>query len=154
MLERLKTNCITLSQFLNGEANYGIKFGLTEAFLIDDETKNKLIDTDSNSSEIIGSVLRGRDIKRYGIPSEKNLDNIILASFGSYKYLPEKYPAVYRHLLQYEEKLKKRGQCNGSKITEEKPYLGQHHWLELDNNPTKAYLDLYRKPKIMYQTFR
>lgn len=154
LLERLTNNLETLSDFLNGEANYGIKFGLTEAFLIDDDVREKLIEKDSKSSEIIGSVLRGRDIKRYGVPSKKNLDNIILASYGSYKYLPEKYPAIYNHLLQYEEKLKKRGQCNGSKITQDKPYLGQHHWLELDNNPSKPYLDLYQKPKIMYQTFQ
>ena len=32
--------------------------------------------------------------------------------------------------------------------------MGQHHWLELDNNPSKQYLDLYSKPKIMYQKFQ
>src|SRR5690606_34098850 len=120
LLERLKTDNKTLSQVLDGEANYGIKFGLTEAFLVEEDIKNSLINEDSKSSEIIGSVLRGRDIKRYGIPSKKDLDNIILASYGSYKYLPEKYPAIHQHLLKYEEKLKKRGPCHGRKITEEK----------------------------------
>jgi type I restriction-modification system DNA methylase subunit len=154
LLERLNTNFVSLDEYVNGNANYGIKFGLTEAFLIDNQTKKELINKDSKSQEIIGEILRGRDLTRYGMPRKQNLDNIIIASYGSYKYLPEKYPAIYEHLLQYEEKLKKRGQCSGSKETPEKPFPGQHHWLELDNNPTQEYLELYSKPKIMYQSFQ
>jgi type I restriction-modification system DNA methylase subunit len=154
LLSDLKIRCQSLEEFVNGEAYYGIKFGLTEAFLINDDTKNKLIAEDHSSESIIGSILRGRNLKRYGKPDELDLDNIILASFGSYKYLENEYPAVFRHLLQYEDRLKQRGQCNGSKVTVEKPFAGQHHWLELDNNPSKKYLDLYRKPKIMYQKFQ
>ncbi|PQB08957.1 restriction endonuclease subunit M [Polaribacter filamentus] len=153
MLSRLEKNN-TLDEFVKGEANYGIKFGLTEAFLIDNKKKEELIKIDFNSENLIGSILRGRDLTRYGKPVKKELDSIILASFGSYKYIEEKYPAIYNHLLQFEEKLKKRGQCNGSKITYDKQFLGQHHWLELDNNPSFSYLSLYDKPKIMYQKFQ
>lgn len=154
LLSKLKENYNSLNEFVNGEANYGIKFGLTEAFLINNEKKNELIKNNPNSEKIIGSILRGRDLTKYGKPIKKDLDSIILAGFGSYKYLQKEYPAVYNHLIHYEAKLKKRGQCNGSKITDEKPYKGQHHWLELDNNPTAEYLDLYSKPKIMYQAFQ
>jgi len=154
LLERLNTKFVSLDEHVDGNANYGIKFGLTEAFLIDNKTKKELINKDSDSQEIIGEILRGRDLTRYGMPRKQNLDNIIIASYGSYKFIPEKYPAIYEHLLQYEEKLKKRGQCNGSKETPEKPFTGQHHWLELDNNPSQEYLDLYSKPKIMYQKFQ
>ena len=139
---------------MNGEAYYGIKFGLTEAFLITDETRDKLIAKNHSSAKLIGSILRGRNLKRYGKPDESDLDNIILASFGSYKYLENEYTAIYEHLIHYENKLKQRGQCNGSKATVEKPFTGQHHWLELDNNPSQRYLDLYKKPKIMYQKFQ
>lgn len=154
LLERLNNKFPSLKEFINGEANYGIKFGLTEAFLIDNDKKRELINQDSESESLIGSILRGRDLTRYGKPNKNNLDNIILAGFGSYKYLQSDYPAIYSHLIKYESKLKKRGQCKGSKKTEEKPYLGQHHWLELDNNPSESYLSLYQKPKIMYQKFQ
>lgn len=153
LLARLENNK-SLEEFVNGEANYGIKFGLTEAFLIDESKKRELIDIDSNSENLIGSILRGRDLKRYGNPNRNDLDSIVLASFGSYKFIEDEYPAIYNHLIQYEEKLKKRGQCTGSKITNEKPFTGQHHWLELDNNPSSSYLSLYKKPKIMYQKFQ
>ncbi|MBE7689419.1 Eco57I restriction-modification methylase domain-containing protein [Tenacibaculum piscium] len=153
LLARLSKNK-SLEEFVNGEANYGIKFGLTEAFLIDNHKKQELIKEDVNSEKIIGSILRGRDLTRYGKPIKSNLDSIILAGFGSYKFIENDYPAIYNHLIKYEEKLKKRGQCKGSKITNEKPFTGQHHWLELDNNPSESYLSIYKKPKIMYQKFQ
>jgi len=154
LLRRINGTCTPLSQFVNGEAYYGIKFGLTEAFLISSDVKNILINKDPNSKNIIGSILRGRDLKRYEKPDPQQIDYIILASFGSYKYLKIEYPVIYEHLLQFENKLKSRGQCRGSKKTGEKPFEGQHHWLELDNNPSNSYLETYAKPKIMYQKFQ
>ena len=153
LLNRLTKNK-SLEEFVNGDANYGIKFGLTEAFLINETKKEELISQDLNSDNLIGYILRGRDLTRYGKPIRENLDSIILANFGSYRFLENEYPAIYNHLIQFEQKLKKRGQCNGSKITNEKPFTGQHHWLELDNNPSDTYLSLYSKPKIMYQKFQ
>ena len=154
LLQRLNLNFASLNEYLKADANYGIKFGLTEAFLIDNGKRDELISADTKSKEIIGSILRGRDLKRYGKPASLDLDNIILAGFGMYKEIIEIFPAVHKHLLQFEDKLKNRGQCSGSKPTKEKPYEGQHHWLELDNNPSQDYLALYKKPKIMYQTFQ
>ena len=78
---------------------------------------------------------------------------MILAKFGSHQYLEEKYPAIYHHLLQYEDKLKNRGQCrytSSGKANVSKPYPGQHHWLELDNNPRQEYLDDFSKQKIVW----
>jgi len=154
LLERLRNENITLSQYIGKESYRGIIPGLSEAFMIDETTKVELVSENSNSANIIGSVLRGRNLTRYGMPNKSELDYIILASYDSYVYLEEKYPAIHKHLIQYEEKLRKRGQCNGSKETPEKPYTGQHHWLELDNCPTQEYLDLFAKPKIMYQAFQ
>jgi type I restriction-modification system DNA methylase subunit len=154
LLEKLKYKFKSLSNFVSGEANYGIKFGLTEAFLINNQKKIELINQDNKSSEIIGPILRGRDLSRYNTPEISDLDYIILAGFGSYKFLENKYPAIVEHLLKYEDKLKSRGQCQGSKTTEVKPFSGQHHWLELDNNPSEDYLKIYTKPKIMYQKFQ
>ena len=87
-------------------------------------------------------------------PSTDTLDYIILAAFGSNEYLESEYPAVFAHLNQYEEKLKARGQCKGSPPDDNKPFYGQHHWLELDNNPTDDYLSQFAYPKIMYQVFQ
>ncbi len=45
--------------------NYGIKTGYNEAFIINGATKDRLIEQDPKSAEIIKPILRGRDIKRY-----------------------------------------------------------------------------------------
>ena len=154
LLKRLNEQFMPLNNYVNGEANYGIKFGLTEAFLIDNQKKLELINKDPNSEQLIGTILRGRNLTRYGIPSKENLDHILLVGFNRYNEIINNYPAIHQHLLQFEEKLKNRGQCTGSKMTDEKPFNGQHHWLELDNNPTKEYLRMYSEPKIMYQKFQ
>jgi type I restriction-modification system DNA methylase subunit/REP element-mobilizing transposase RayT len=154
LISKLSAKFKTLEEFIGGEAFRGIVPGLSEAFIIDEIKRQELISKDLNSSKVIGSLLRGRDIIRYGKPQKEGLEYIILASFGSYKTLQSNYHAIYNHLMMYEDKLKKRGQCTGSKPTNEKPFNGQHHWLELDNNPSESYLDLYKKPKIMYQAFQ
>ncbi|MGN0601062.1 MAG: TaqI-like C-terminal specificity domain-containing protein [Oscillospiraceae bacterium] len=95
--------------------------------------------------------MRGRDIKRYGYDFADLW--IIVAKFGSFEYLEMKYPAIYSHLLEHKDKLVSRGQCkytSSGKINKDKPYPGQHHWLELDNNPCDNYLDDFSKQKIIW----
>ncbi len=131
----------------------GIITGCNEAFIINSEKRAQLIAEDPKSAEIIQPILRGRDIKRYSY--EFNNLYVIIAKYGSYKSLAEDYPAIYKHLKQYEDILKNRGQCryksNGKPDTSPgAPYPGQHHWLELDNNLRQDYLDEFSKPKIVF----
>lgn len=57
------------------------------------------------------------------------------------------------HLKQFEKQLKNRGQVryssSGSAQTN-KDYPGQHHWLELDNNPSLEKLEDFAKRKIVF----
>ncbi len=89
----------------------GVLTGYNEAFIIDRETKEKLIKEDSKSAEIIRPILRGRDIKRYGYEfanlwlinthngvKEKNIKAIDV----------EDYPAVKKHLDKFYPELEKR----------------------------------------------
>ena len=125
--------------------NRGVITGFNEAFIIDTETKNRLIAEDEKSAEIIKPMLRGRDIKRYSYEFADKW--IIIAKYESHLYLESQYPAIYKHLLQYEEQLKNRGQCKYSRGGKGE---GQHHWLELDNNPKDDYLEKFEKPKICW----
>lgn len=103
------------------------------------------------TAQLIKPILRGRDIKRYSYEWAGLW--IILAIFDSHKYLEKDYPAIYNHLLQYKDKLQARGQCRyarGNKADTGKGYSGQHHWLELDNNPKDSYINEFAKPKIVY----
>ena len=134
--------------------NYGIKTGYNEAFIIDSAKREEILNNCKDKSEktrtskLIKKMLRGRDIKRYSYEWAGLW--LIIAKFGSYKFLQKDYPAIYNHLLQYKDKLEKRGQCTNKPATDKKPYTGQHHWLELDNNPTDEYLSHFEKEKIVY----
>jgi adenine-specific DNA-methyltransferase len=71
---------------------------------------------------------------------------VIVAKFGSHKYLESDYPVIYNHLLKYKTQLEARGQCRyGGKNN-----AGMHHWLELDNCPSQNYLNDFEKPKIIW----
>ena len=135
----------------------GIITGLNEAFIISSDKRDNILancqtkEERTRTEKIIRPILRGRDIKQYG--SEWAELWVIIVKYGAYKYLETQYPAVFSHLKQYESKLKARGQCRytgSGKSSKNKEYLGQHHWLELDNNPSDNYIDGFTTPKIIY----
>jgi hypothetical protein len=84
--------------------NYGIKTGFNEAFIIDEATRQQLIAEDPKSDEIIKPMLRGRDIKRYS----HEWAGLYLLATGYNLNIPLLYPAIYKHLLKFEDKAKKR----------------------------------------------
>lgn len=126
----------------NISINYGIKTGFNEAFIIDTAKRDELVARDPKSAEIIKPILRGRDMQKYTYEFANKW--MIITKYESNHYLQEKYPEIYNHLLQYELKLQARGQCTN------KNGQGQHHWLELDNNPTDNYLMQFEKEKILW----
>ena len=136
--------------------NYGIKTGCNEAFIIGESDRNKILASCKNEEErlktakLIRPILRGRDIA-------KNSYNwcglyCILAYYGFHKDIKE-YPAVFDHLKKYEVRLKKRGQVrytSSGKPKKGADFSGQHHWLELDNNPRREYMDDFDEQKIIF----
>ncbi len=78
--------------------NYGIKTGLNEAFIIDNETKEELVAFDPKSTEILKPVVRGRDIRRFHV-DWKGL--WLIATFPSARLDIDKYPAVRDYLLGF-----------------------------------------------------
>ena len=99
----------------------GILTGYNEAFIIDKETKDKLIAKSSKNAEIIRPILRGRDIKRYKadfadlwiiyIPWHFPLhqDNSIQgASEIAEMEFKTQYPDIYNHLYSHKERLSNR----------------------------------------------
>ena len=129
----------------------GVITGYNKAFIIDDATRDELIAEEPRSAEIIKPMIRGRDIRRYRAQWARRW--LILAKFGSHEYLAADYPAVYQHLLRHEHKLRNRGQVRYTRSrgkNRSRGYPGQHHWLELDNNPTDEFLELFAKPKLIW----
>ena len=141
MEKRIKEKIIKygtpLSQW-NLSINYGIKTGLNDAFIIDQQTKEKLIAEDPRSAEIIRPILRGKDIKRYGYDFKQTY--LIVTHNGNKikGILPvniNDYPAVKKHLEKYLDKLEKR-QDRG-----DTPY----------NLRNCVYMDEFSKPKIIFK---
>ena len=110
-----------LGEYVGGKIYRGIKTGLNEAFVIDAETKEKLIAEDPKSAELIKPFLVGRDIKRYnrrraintcfmyhGISPCRRTQRIKGASTWEEEAFKSQYPSVYSHLLKYKPLLAKR----------------------------------------------
>ncbi len=129
----------------------GVLTGLNEAFIIDQAKYDELVAADPKSAEILKPILRGRDIKRY--KAEWAGLYVILAKLGSHNYLEREYPAVFQHLSRFETSLRLRGQCrytSSGKPKRNADFPGQHHWLELDNNPKDDYLAEFGKEKVTW----
>ncbi|WQR93311.1 class I SAM-dependent DNA methyltransferase [Helicobacter pylori] len=134
----------------------GILTGANEAFIITTEKRKEILNACKTQEErgrtdaLIKPILRGKDIKRYSYEWADLW--VIIAKFGSHEFLEVEYPTIYNHLLQYKDQLEQRGQCRYSRGPQNsnKPYPGQHHWLELDNNPKDSYLQDFEKEKIVY----
>ncbi len=119
--------------------NRGILTGYNDAFIIDGETKERLIKEDPKSAEIIRPILRGRDIKRYSV---NFADLYLIATFPSKKYDIENYPAVKEHLLSFGyDRLKQTGDISSRKKTNNK-------WFETQDSIN--YWEDFFKQKIVY----
>jgi type I restriction-modification system DNA methylase subunit len=144
-LEKLKTKFIKLSDFIGGEAYRGVLTGLTEAFLIDEQTKQEIVAKDPKATEVIKPFLQGRNLSKYNtiIPNsylilfEKGSTNKKLENEFE-NWLPKNYPSVYEWLKPFEERAKKRGDKGD-------------YWWELR---ACDYYQKFAEPKIMYQKFQ
>jgi len=136
--EKVYSSSIRLKEIPSLKIRYGVKTGYNKAFIIDDEIKNTLIKQDFKNNEVIKPVVRGRDINAWGI-NYQNI-HIVVIKFGDGIDLESNFPTIYTYLRKYEKNLKNRGQVKN----------GQHHWLELDNNPSLEYFAEFEKEKIVW----
>ena len=129
VIEKIKQVSVPLKIFMQMNPLFGIKTGLNQAFIIDHQTRKHLITEDPKSSEIIKSLLTGRDVRRYDI---RFADRYLI---WTYIGVPiEKYPAILKHLKQFQLQLQKRWDKG-------------NHWWELR---ACDYYDEFKKPKIIY----
>ena len=118
--------------------NYGIKTGFNEAFFIDEETKNNLINEDAKSAELIKPLIRGRDIKKY-VYSFHNL--YIICTFPALKLNIDNYPAIKKYLKSFGKRLEQSGEKGCRKKTCNK-------WFETQD--TIAYYEDFEKDRIVW----
>jgi len=142
LLRKLSHSGITLGEYVKGKIFRGVLTGLNEAFVIDEETKIKLIKEDKRSAEIIKPFLAGRDIKRYQFP--KSDKYLIFTKRG---INIDQYPAIKNHLLHYKKQLSpKPKDFKGEKWAGRKP--GSYKWYEIQD--AVDYFTEFEKPKILW----
>ncbi len=123
----------------NIRINFGIKTGLNEAFIIDEQTKNKLIEEDIKAKEIIKPILRGRDLRKY---ESEFSHHWVISTFPSLKISVENYPSILEHLLSFgKPRLRQSGEKGSRKKTSQK-------WFETQDSI--SYWKEFEKPKIVW----
>ncbi len=161
LLNKLHSSGISLGEYVQGKIYRGVLTGLNEAFVIDEETMNRLITEDSKSEGLIKPFLVGKDIKRYETPPKSRYLILIpkgwtreqirhsreggnrettgfrvkpgMTETGAWRWFSENYPSLTAHLEPFMEKGKKR-------------YDKGEYWWELR---TCDYYAEFEKPKIM-----
>ncbi|HEY5042558.1 MAG TPA: TaqI-like C-terminal specificity domain-containing protein [Verrucomicrobiae bacterium] len=142
LVDKLGSTGIPLNKYVGGKLFYGIKTGMNEAFVIDLQTKQKLIKENASSAEVIKPFLVGKDIKRYQTPSTNRF--VIFTRRG---INIAKYPAIEAYLRQFKERLMpKPPSWRGRDWKGRKP--GPYKWYEIQD--TVDYYEEFEKPKIIW----
>ena len=89
--------------------NRGILTGYNTAFIIDEETRQRLIAENPNSADIVKPILRGRDIQRY---RAQWAGQYLIDTHNGYANVPavsiDDYPAIRKHLDGFYRQLERR----------------------------------------------
>ncbi|WP_461116002.1 Eco57I restriction-modification methylase domain-containing protein [Spirosoma jeollabukense] len=154
LMAKLRAKGKPLGEYVDGKIYYGIKTGFNNAFVIDAETKDRLIAEDPRSADVIKPFLAGRDLKRYQIPKvDKYLiyipwhfplhkDSTIKgASIKSEQLFEKSYPAIYQHLLKFKTELANRNKAETGI---------RYEWYALQRFGSGSFEE-FEKPKILFQ---
>ena len=142
LIKRIEAQGIPLKEW-DININRGILTGFNEAFIIDTETRNRLVKEDPKSDEIIKPILRGEDIKAY-IPKWDG--KWIIGTFPALKLNIEDYASVKKYLLNFKERLEPKPKNFEGKWMGRKS--GAYKWFEVQDSI--SYHAEFSKPKIIY----
>ncbi|OGT03376.1 MAG: restriction endonuclease subunit R [Gallionellales bacterium RIFCSPLOWO2_12_FULL_59_22] len=128
-----------LGEYVKQSFFRGVTTGLNEAFVIDTETKNRLIAQDRCSAELIKPLLGGEDIRRY---LYRKTDKWLIFTRRGVDIA--RYPAIREHLSQWKEDLTPKKDKSAKRGR--KP--GRYEWYEIQDDV--AYFDVFEGPKIFF----
>ena len=138
LLEELRNAGIPLGQYVETPSHFGIKTGMDDAFVLDGETRDKLIADHSSSADILKPFLSERDIRRWQVDAQS-----LWLIFAHQGVDIDAYPAIQKHLKKYRDSLSKRA--------------GKQEWYELQAVPGDS--EYFTQPKLVcpnrynHQTF-
>ena len=119
LLEKIRTSGVPLQDHAKAKPLRGLLTGFNEAFVIDAETRDRLIEESRKSEEVIRPLLRGRDMERFRcrqsgmflitIPSSENhVWPWSDAGAKAEKVFGGTFPSVASHLSAFRDALVKR----------------------------------------------
>lgn len=130
ILEKLKKDSISLSDFVDKKVFRGLTTGRNEAFIIDSNKREELIDNNSKNEQVIKILATGKEVKRNTFDFQ---DKYLLFT-GYDKDIPNEFPDIQNELDKYKEALIKRYD------------QGLNYW----NLRACAYYEEMQQPKIIY----
>jgi adenine-specific DNA-methyltransferase len=142
LMERIRRAGIPLGEFAKGRYYWGVKTGFNEAFVVDRNTRDRLIAEDSKSSEILKPLLRGRDVKRWCISSGD-----LWLIFARRGIDISEYPAIKKHLAGFRKQLEPKPNNWPKDTPWEGRKPGSYKWYEIQDNI--AYWQEFAVPKII-----
>ncbi len=129
LINKMRQKSIALHQYTSGEFYRGIITGFNKAFIIDEDTRRRLIRSNKLCEEIIKPLIVGKDVRRYSVEFKRTY------LIWTYVGVPiKKYPAVLKHLKKYQKDLEKRWDQG-------------NYWWELR---ACDYYDRFEQPKLIY----
>lgn len=146
LLDKIRRCGATLADLAGGTPHYGVKTGLNAAFVVDADTRARLIAEEPRSAELFQPFLRGRDLDRW-IPREAT-QTLIFSRRGTDL---DRYPAIRRHLESFRARLEPRPpgwrSDAGDRWPGRKP--GAYRWYEIQD--AVDYHAVFERPKILTQ---
>jgi Eco57I restriction-modification methylase/restriction endonuclease TaqI-like protein len=130
LIKKLQEHGLRLVEYSKGQIMRGVVSGLTEAFVIDNDTRKALIKDTPAAAKVLKPFLNGRDVRRYYIDS-KNLWLI----YTHHGFPIRNFPAIERHLRPFKEKLEARAT--------------KQEWYELQQ-PQFRFVPFLDGPKIIF----
>jgi TaqI-like C-terminal specificity domain/Eco57I restriction-modification methylase len=129
-IKQMESKGIPLCEYVKGQILYGVKTGFNRAFVIDSETRSKLIFKNPVSEDIIKPLVVGDDVRKWHI---KNKERYLLYMYHGIN--TKELDSVLDYLKPYRQKLEKRAT--------------KQEWYELQQ-PQLRYSNSFCQPKIIY----
>ena len=132
----------------NVEIYFGIKTGLNEVFIIDEDRKNELVEKDLKAIEIIKPILRGRGVNKYYTEWD---GGYIIATFPALTVDIDKYKSVKEYLESFLPKIKQTGEefINSDGVVEKTRKKTYNEWYETQDQI--GYYEEFSKEKVIWK---
>ncbi|HNT75577.1 MAG TPA: TaqI-like C-terminal specificity domain-containing protein [Anaerolineae bacterium] len=135
LMKELRNRGKTLQEFVNNQFYYGLKTGFNKAFIVDQITRDEIVNRDPKSADLLKLWVRGRDIKRW----QTNWNNLYVI-FARRDINIDDYPGIRDHLMSFQKHLVP-GIPGGRKA-------GSYKWYETQD--PVAYHAEFEKAKIVW----